>query len=101
MLPFQRLQKLNTIGNLWLYILSLAKGAPIYAYRLQRDIEEKFGFHAGKITPYRVLYRLEQHGLVKSKLKNRKRFYEITDKGRGELAKAKNFYIKMTRLFEK
>jgi len=97
MLPFERLKKSNTTNNLWLYILSLAKEAPIYAYRLQRNVKERFGFHAGKITPYRVLYRLEQEGFVKSKLRDRKRFYEITDKGKKELAKAKIFYKRMIK----
>lgn len=92
MLPFSRLEKSNTIENLWLYILSLAKKGPIYAYFLQSKIEKQFGFHPGKITPYRVLYRLEQQGFVKSKVKERKRIYEITQKGRNELKKAKNFY---------
>lgn len=100
MLPFKRLQRSNTIDNLWFYILSLAKKSPIYAYRIQKKVEEEFGFHAGKITPYRVLYRLEKEGFVKSRLKQRKRFYEITDKGKKELAKAKKFYIKMTKLLK-
>lgn len=92
MSPFSRLQKANTIDNLWFYILSLVKNEPIYAYKLQKEIEKKFGFKPGKITPYRVLYRLENDGFVKSKLQERKRIYQITQKGREELQKAKNFY---------
>ena len=100
MLPFERLQKSNTTDNLWLYILSLAKKRPVYAYKLQKDIKERFGFQTGKITPYRVLYRLEQGGFVKSKLEQRRRFYEITAKGKGELKKAKDFYIKIVKLMK-
>ncbi|HOK35162.1 MAG TPA: PadR family transcriptional regulator [Candidatus Pacearchaeota archaeon] len=92
MSPFDRLQKANTIDNLWIYILSLAELRPIYAYELQKEIEKKFGFQSGKITPYRVLYRLENEGFVKSKLQERKRIYQITKKGEKELKKAKNFY---------
>lgn len=99
MLPFQHLSKSNTIDNLWLYILSLAKKEPIYAYRLQKDIEEKFGFQSGKITPYRVLYRLEQDGFVRSGMEERRRIYQITEKGKKELEKAKDLYKKLIRLF--
>lgn len=98
MLPFARLQRSNTIDNLWLYILFLAKKQPIYAYRLQKDVEEKFGFHPGKITPYRVLYRLEQDGFVKSGMEERRRIYRITEKGKKELEKAKDLYKKLVRL---
>lgn len=92
MLPFKRLKKANTIDNLWIYILLLAKNEPIYAYVLQKEIEEKFNFKPGKITPYRVLYRLEKDGFVKSELKERKRIYKITELGKKELNLAKNFY---------
>ena len=98
MLPFERLLKSNTTDNLWLYILSLAKKRPIYAYRLQKDIREKFGFQPGKITPYRVLYRLEQDGFVKSKREDRKRYYEITEEGKKELKKAERFYMEITKI---
>jgi DNA-binding PadR family transcriptional regulator len=92
MLPFSHLQKSNTIDNLWIYILSLIKQQPMHAYQIQREIEKKFGFQPGKITPYRVLYRLENDGFVRSKIEERKRIYQITKKGKKELEKAKNFY---------
>lgn len=92
MSPFSRLQKANTTDNLWLYILSLAESGPIYAYELQKEIHKKFGFQPGKITPYRVLYRLENEGFVKSSFRERKRIYQITKKGKNEIQKAKNFY---------
>jgi DNA-binding PadR family transcriptional regulator len=98
MLPFSRLQKSNTIDNLWLYILILTRKEPIYAYRLQKEIKKKFGFQPGKITSYRVLYRLENNGFVKSKIKERKRIYQITKKGRGEIRRAKGFYQKIGEL---
>jgi len=92
MLPFERLEKSNTIENLWIYILSLLKKEPIYGWEIPKMIEKKFGFKPGKITPYRVLYRLEKTGFVKSKMENRRRVYQITEKGEKELEKAKNFY---------
>ena len=92
MLPFERLEKLNTIDNLWLYILSLLKKKETYGWELPSLIEKKFNFRPGKITPYRVLYRLEKEGFVKSELKQRRRIYKITEKGVKELKKAVDFY---------
>jgi len=92
MFPFERLQKSNTKENLWIYILLLLKKREIYAFELQFLIEKEFGFRPGKITPYRVLYRLEKTGFVKSQMKERRRVYEITKKGEEEFKKAKNFY---------
>ena len=106
MLPFERLQKLNTKENLWIYILFLLKEREVYPIRkkdsslsngvygweLRSLIEKRFDFRSGLITPYRVLYRLENDGFVKSKMEDRKRIYQITKKGELELEKAKNFY---------
>ena len=95
MLPIERLLKSNTIENLWIYILSLLKKGEIYAWEIPKLIEKEFGFKPGKITPYRVLYRLEKGGFVKSEVKERRRIYRITEKGKDELKKAKNFYQKI------
>jgi len=92
MLPLERLKKLNTTDNLWLYILSLLKDRELYGWEIPSLIEKKFNFKPGRITPYRVLYRLEGDGFVKSKLEGRRRIYQITEKGKTELNKAKNFY---------
>lgn len=95
MLPFARLKTTNTIENLWLYILTLVKRKPLYAYKLRKEIEKEFGFRPGMVSSYRVLYRLEIDGFVKSKLEKRKRIYTITKNGEEELKKAKNFYKKI------
>ena len=95
MLPIERLQKYNKIGNLWLYILSLLKKERIHAWKFQSLIEKKFGFKPGRITAYRVLYRLEKESFVKSKIKERRRIYQITKKGERELESAKKFYKKV------
>jgi len=91
MLPTERLQKSNTKENLWLYILSLLKKKEIYAWEIPSIIEKKFHFKPGRITPYRVLYRLKKAGFVRSKMKERRRFYQITEKGKKELGKGKDF----------
>ena len=90
--PYRRLVKLNTFDNLWLYILFLLEKKSYYAWELPNAIQDKFKFKPGKITPYRVLYRLKEQDLVKSHKDERKRIYEITDLGREELKKARNFY---------
>jgi DNA-binding PadR family transcriptional regulator len=100
MLPFERLRKSNTIENLWIYILSLLKKRSIYGWEIPKVIEKNFGFKPGKITPYRVLYRLEKTGFVKSEIKDRKRIYQITQKGKEELKKVKNFYKEILEWLE-
>jgi len=95
MLPIERLLKSNTIENLWIYILSLLKKGEIYAWEIPKLIEKEFGFKPGKITPYRVLYRLEKTGFVKSRMKERRRVYKITEKGAKEFEKVKEFYQKI------
>ena len=98
MFPFQHLEKSNTKDNLWLYILFLLeKRESAYAWELQELIQDSFNFRPGKITPYRVLYRLESQGFVKSKTKEVKRIYQITKKGKDELAKAKDLYKKLAK----
>lgn len=92
MQPIERLKKLNTKENLWIYILILLKKKPLYAWELPSLIEEEFGFRPGNITPYRVLYRLEAESLVKSNLKDRRRTYQVTEKGLKELNEVKDFY---------
>lgn len=92
MTPFERLQKSNTKENLWIYILTVLKKEPAYAWDLPGIIEKEFGFRPGNITPYRVLYRLSDQGFVKSALQDRRRVYKITDLGKKELQKIKFFY---------
>lgn len=92
MLPNERLQKSNTIENLWIYILSLLREGKVYAWKIPGLVEKEFKFKPGKITPYRVLYRLEKEGLVKSEMEERRRIYQITGKGKKELELAKEFF---------
>lgn len=100
MLPFDRFKKSNTIDNLWIYILSLAKKEAVYAYKLRKQIEDKFNFKPGTVSAYRVLYRLELDGFVKSEQMGRRRVYKITKKGEEELKKALNFYKEIVKFLE-
>lgn len=92
MLPIKRLEKSNTTDNLWLYILAILDKKALYGWEIPDLIEQKFGFRPGKITPYRVFYRLEADGFVSSQMIERRRTYGITPKGKEELRKAKLFY---------
>ncbi len=92
MTPLERLKKSNTKENLWIYILSVLKSGQNYAWDLPAIIEKQFGFRPGNITPYRVLYRLEEQGFVKSFLDQRRRMYKITPTGEKELEKVKEYY---------
>jgi len=97
----ERLEKSNTIENLWLYILLILKEESSYPWEILKVIKEKFKFKPGLITPYRVLYKLEKEGFVKSKFKEKRRVYQITEKSLRELEKAKNFYKKILSWLEK
>lgn len=98
MSPLEHLRKSNTKDNLWLYILFfLEKRGNAYAWELQKLIEEKFYFRPGRITPYRVLYRLEKQGFVNSRVAEVKRIYQITKKGEKELVKAREFYQNLSQ----
>lgn len=97
MTPFERLTKSNTKENLWIYILATLKKQPTYAWDLHSSIEKDFGFKPGNITPYRVLYRLEEQGFVKSVVEDRRRVYKITNMGEKELEKVKTFYSEVLK----
>ncbi len=77
--------------NLWFFILVLLSQEERYGFELRRLINERFGFWSGNVTAYRVLYDLEKERLVKAELKERRKYYRITDLGRKELEDAKAF----------
>lgn len=95
MLPIKRLEKSNTAENLWLYILTLLDKRSCYGWEIPQLIDDTFGFRPGKITPYRVFYRLETDGFVKSEINMHRRVYKITAKGKQELKKARIFFKKI------
>ena len=73
--PLRRLEKTLSVGNMWIYILSLAKKNGVYAYSLSEGIEKKFGFSPSRLMCYLVLYRLEAEGLIRSKFVQRRKYY--------------------------
>ncbi|VVC04854.1 Transcriptional regulator PadR-like family protein [Candidatus Bilamarchaeum dharawalense] len=94
--PIKRLKRLLTSGNLWLYILSLVKSRKIYAYEMDELIEKEFFFKPGKIMIYIVLYRLENEGLITSKMEQRRKYYTITKKGKDTLNSAREYFKLLT-----
>ena len=77
--------------NLWFFILVLLSSNERYGFELRRLMNEEFGFWSGNVTAYRVLYDLEKSRLVKAELRNRRKYYRITDLGRAELREAREF----------
>lgn len=84
----KRLIKNITTETLWIYILMILIVKPFHAYALRDIIKREFGFTPGRITIYKVLYKLEKRGYVKKvnikkgSIKGPKRkYYKITEKG--------------------
>ncbi len=77
--------------NLWFFILVLLSSKERYGFELRRLMNEEFGFWSGNVTAYRVLYDLEKSRLVRAELRNRRKYYRITELGRAELKEAREF----------
>lgn len=90
MLPFQRFKKLNTEGNLWVYVLSLGKEV-VCDEDLRRLIFEKFGFLPENLLLKSILYRLRRQGYIKTERYKGKRAYKTTEEGLRELEKMRSF----------
>jgi PadR family transcriptional regulator PadR len=98
--PSQRFERSVTKDNLWIYILSLLKKREMYPYELKKSIESDFGFSPGNVTAYIVLKKLKAGGYVKTMRKDRgkgpeRTFFMITQKGMGELEKAREIIKKV------
>lgn len=90
--PMQRLRNALTFGNLWLYILSLAKNRKkIYAYNLPERLEKQFSFKPSRVMIYIVLYKLEAEGIISSEFEERRKYYHLTEKGKKTLGHAKEY----------
>lgn len=95
--PVKRLQRTVTVGNLWIYILSLIKKhKKAYAYTLDGGIQKEFGFKPSKIMIYIVLYKLEGEKLIESKFEERRKYYTLTTAGESCLTFAKKYFGKLS-----
>jgi len=92
-----RLRKKVQKENLWFFLLLLLSAKARYGYELRGLVKSRFGFWSGNVTAYRVLYSLEAAGMVKSTAIERRRYYEITEKGRGQVEEAKRFLEELLR----
>jgi hypothetical protein len=88
--PFERFKKLNTEGNLWIYILSLGKEVT-REDDVGKLIFEKFNFLPGAILTKSVLFRLKRKGYIRSEKYKGKRAFIRTEKEEKELEKMKEF----------
>jgi len=77
-------------------VLEILSRGPMYGYELSQAIEQRSGeiLTLGKGTLYPLLYNLEAKKLIKGKWQNtqssrKRRYYSITGKGQGELARQK------------
>ena len=94
--PIDRLKNKVQKENLWIFVLSLLNRKEGYGYEIRDLIRKRFGFLAGNVTAYKVLYLLERGGYVSSK-KEKKRYYKITASGREQLKKSKIFFESILR----
>lgn len=87
--PIERLKRKIERENLWLFVLSILKKQKKCGTELRESVEKKFGFLAGNVTAYKVLYLLEKGKYVESKKHGKFVLYKLTQKGKNELNKAK------------
>jgi DNA-binding PadR family transcriptional regulator len=91
MQPFERFKKLNTEGNLWVYILLLAREEEVTIQDISRLTFERFDFLPAELFLRGVLFRLRNKGYVSSERFKGKSAYKTTKKGLEELEKVKSF----------
>ena len=77
-------------------VLEILSRGQMYSYELSQAIEQRSGdiLTLGKGTLYPLLYNLEAKKLIAGKWQNadsgrKRRYYSITGKGKGQLAKQK------------
>lgn len=88
-MAYDRLRDTLTKGNLWLYILTALEGGAAAPAELKAAVKGRHSFAPATITFYSVLYRLSREGLVRKSSDAFRSTYEITPKGRTELAKGR------------
>ncbi len=96
-MAYEHLKDSLTKGNLWVYILSVLQERPSTPVELKAAVRQKHGFSPATITFYSVIYKLQREGLVKRASDSFRSSYEITPKGAGELAKAREILSEVTR----
>ena len=95
--PVARLKHSLSHGNIWLSALSLMKQKKVYAYALPDQIAKKFGYSPSKLMTYFVLYKLEDEKLISAKFEGRRKYYELTTKGRTALLAGKKLLSSLSQ----
>ncbi len=101
--PLKRLKKKTTTENLWIYILRLLKEKPMYAYEINKNIKERFGFEIGTVSAYVILYKLLNEGYVDTEWRQEERqrkYYTITEKGENILERGRTYMKNMIEKLE-
>jgi DNA-binding PadR family transcriptional regulator len=88
--PIQRFVNSIEEGNLWLYVLALAKEQEVQKKDIAGLIFEKFGFLPNNLMVRTVLFRLENDGYASREKFKGEKAYKTTEKGLKELEKAKS-----------
>lgn len=91
MTPLERFKNSITNGNLWIYILALAKENHLPKSKVESLIFEKFGFLPNKLTTKIVIKKLEQKKYIKPEKFHGEKSFRITKNGEIELEKMKSF----------
>lgn len=89
--PIKRFTNSVSEGNLWIYVLSLAKEVEIQEETISRLIFEKFGFLPNSLMITSVLFRLKKDGYISKEKLAGKKAYKTTEKGFKELDSMKSF----------
>lgn len=101
--PMERLKEKLTKEVLWIYILSLLRERPMYAYELKNKIRERFGFEPATVSSYVVLYKLEKGGYVSAEWqesetgKPSRKYYKLTEDGKKLLEEGIKFIENMSK----
>lgn len=93
-----RLERSLTTENLWLYVLSILSKKRMHGYALNEEIQRQFGWRPGLITPYVVMYKLEEDKVIRSRRYGWRVLYEITPVGRKALKDAKVYINSVSRI---
>ena len=88
-MALEHLRESITKGNLWLYILKALEDRPSTPVEAKAAVKRAHSFAPATITFYSVLYKLRREGLVRKSSDSFRSSYEITDKGKTELVRAK------------
>jgi DNA-binding PadR family transcriptional regulator len=77
----EKLRKRAIKNFMDILILTEIENSPLSGYDVIAHIHKRFGILVSSGTVYSLLYSLEREGLIKGVWNQRKRVYELTEKG--------------------